>query len=157
MDRFTCFLPRLTARGGLVAALIVSSLTVAVPEAFAQGKRAPQNFSVLPVTITSVTVDNGQLFANGLVGATAFRTPLTIGAQQTGAACPILDLSRTNRSELAGPARADQPHLSGGDRVRGAAGYLAICSARSRICSRAGRHCQMCSLSSKARATLLVF
>ena len=93
MERFTCFRPRFNARGTLTAALLLSSLTVAAPEAFAQGKRAPQNFSVLPVTITSVTVDNGQLFANGLVGANAFRTPLTIGAQQTGAACPILDLS----------------------------------------------------------------
>jgi hypothetical protein len=48
---------------------------------------------VLPVTITGVTVQNGQLLANGLIGSQAFQTPLTIGAQQTGAACPILDLS----------------------------------------------------------------
>jgi hypothetical protein len=84
-------------RAALAALVFVSSIALAAPDASAQGRRPPQrppqNFSVLPVTITSVTVQDGQLFANGLIGATAFRTPLAIAAQQAGAACPILDLS----------------------------------------------------------------
>jgi hypothetical protein len=49
---------------------------------------------VLPITITSVSMVDGQLMANGLVGSTPFQTPLTMTArQEPGAACPILDLS----------------------------------------------------------------
>jgi hypothetical protein len=94
MSRFIAF-----TRGGSLcrraAAAIVfaSALAVAAPDASAQGRGPQQNFSVLPVTITSVVVQNGQLLANGLIGSQAFQTPLSIGAQQSDAACPILDLS----------------------------------------------------------------
>ena len=84
-------------RAALAALVFVSSIALAATEALAQERKPPQkppqNFSVLPVTITGVTVQDGQLIANGLIGAQAFRTPLTITAQQAGAACPILDLS----------------------------------------------------------------
>jgi len=84
-------------RAALAALVFVSSIALAAPDVSAQGRRPPQrppqNFSVLPVTITGVTAQDGRLCANGLIGATAFRTPLAIAAQQAGAACPILDLS----------------------------------------------------------------
>lgn len=85
-------------RAALAALVFVSSIALAAPDASAQGRgrpqKPPQNFSVLPVTITGVAVQNGQLVANGLIGTTAFVTPVTIAAQQVaGAECPILDLS----------------------------------------------------------------
>jgi len=54
--------------------------------------RVPRNFEVLPITITSVTVQNGNLVANGLIGSNPFQAPLTVGTQQSGQACPILNL-----------------------------------------------------------------
>jgi hypothetical protein len=75
------------------ACVVAASMLLTPTLALAQrGQQVPQSFSVLPITVTSVTVDNGQLFANGLIGANPFRTPLAIGAQQTGSGCPILDL-----------------------------------------------------------------
>jgi hypothetical protein len=63
-------------------------------DAFAQ-KKAPTTFNVLPLTITSVTVQNGQLVANGTLGSTSFQELLQLTAQPLapGATCPILDLS----------------------------------------------------------------
>jgi hypothetical protein len=72
-------------------------MLISVSQASAQGQgrtSVPRGFEVLPITITSVTVENGQLMANGLLGSTPFQTPLTMAAQQEpGAACPILDLT----------------------------------------------------------------
>jgi hypothetical protein len=93
MRGIAAFLNGRQLRGATIAVVLASALAVTASDASAQGRRPPQNFSVLPVTITGVTVQNGQLLANGLIGSQAFQTPLTIGAQQTGAACPILDLS----------------------------------------------------------------
>jgi hypothetical protein len=77
--------------------LVIATMLIGVGQASAQGQgrnSVPRSFEVLPITITSVTVENGQLMANGLVGSTPFQTPLTIGAQQDpGGACPILNLS----------------------------------------------------------------
>jgi hypothetical protein len=93
MRGIAAFLNGRQLRGATIAVVLASALALTASDASAQGRRPPQNFSVLPVTITGVTVQNGQLLANGLIGSQAFQTPLTIGAQQTGAACPILDLS----------------------------------------------------------------
>ena len=77
----------------LVAACIAAACMVAVaPEVPAQGNRPAQNFSVLPTMITGVTVQDGQLFANGLLGTNPFQIPLLIGAEQSDGACPILNL-----------------------------------------------------------------
>jgi hypothetical protein len=92
--------PRLlTLRGtGLrkktAACAVAASLLLTAPAALAQGQsqRKPETFSVLPISITSVALENGQLIAHGLIGTSSFQTPLAIGAQQTDAACPILDL-----------------------------------------------------------------
>jgi hypothetical protein len=93
MRGIAAFLNGRQLRGATIAVVLASALAVTASDASAQGRRPPQNFSVLPVTITGVTAQDGQLVANGLIGSQAFQTPLTIGAQQTGAACPILDLS----------------------------------------------------------------
>jgi hypothetical protein len=65
------------------------------PSAPAQGNQnqPPLNFTVVPITITGVTVQNGQLFANGLIGSNPFQVPLTVGAEQSNGPCPILNLS----------------------------------------------------------------
>lgn len=61
--------------------------------------------SVLPLTITSVAVQNGQLVASGKLGSATFTTPITLsiesastaataaGTMAAAAAVPILDLS----------------------------------------------------------------
>jgi hypothetical protein len=74
----------------LAAALIVFS----AGDAIAQRKK-PTTFNVLPLTITSVTPQGGQLVANGVLGSTAFQLPLALTPQPLapGATCPVLDLS----------------------------------------------------------------
>jgi hypothetical protein len=57
--------------------------------------------TVLPLTITSVAVQSGQLIASGKLGGTAFTTPITLSVEPSStaavstaiAAVPILDLS----------------------------------------------------------------
>ena len=86
-----------TWRTVVTLCFVVATMLVSATHASAQGNgrnSVPRSFEVLPITITSVTVQDGQLIANGLLGSTPFSTPLTIGAQQEpGAACPILNLS----------------------------------------------------------------
>lgn len=81
-------------RSTVSACLVLGSILLGAPDALAQKKsqRVPADFSVIPISITGVTVENGQLIAHGLVGANAFQTPLTPSARQSGQACPILDL-----------------------------------------------------------------
>jgi hypothetical protein len=57
--------------------------------------KKPTTFNVIPILIQSVTVTDGQLMANGLVGTTPFQTPITLtpGTTPAGASCPILNLS----------------------------------------------------------------
>lgn len=84
------------SRVRLFTVALVAMLAVSAPDAFAQqGKgKKPTTVNVLPITIQSVTVTGGQLMANGLVGTTAFSTPITLTPQAVpGAACPILNLS----------------------------------------------------------------
>lgn len=80
-----------------IAAICIAAVTLLgfPPAAPAQGNQnqPPSNFTVVPITITGVTVENGQLFANGLVGSNPFQVPLTIGAEQSDGPCPILNLS----------------------------------------------------------------
>jgi hypothetical protein len=90
-------------KGTLTACLILSGLLLSSPEAFAQNaakaQRVPQNFTVVPIDITSVAFENGQLIARGLVGTNPFASVVTLATQPgsavsaNGAACPILDLS----------------------------------------------------------------
>jgi hypothetical protein len=67
-------------------------LLTTVPEAPAQGRGTPQAFTVIPVVVTNVAVQNGQLVANGLIGTTPFQVPLLISSHNNGGPCPILDL-----------------------------------------------------------------
>jgi hypothetical protein len=83
----------------MIASLAVSTLLLSAPEAFAQrGQKIPQNFNVLPISITSVVVQNGQLIANGLVGSNPFTAPVTVASKPgnafspSGQSCAILDL-----------------------------------------------------------------
>jgi len=49
--------------------------------------------SVLPLTISGVTAQNGQLVAQGLLGTTPFSAPITVGTQPSAdPTCPILSL-----------------------------------------------------------------
>lgn len=75
------------------AVVVVATLALGVPDAFAQKKKAGP-FNVIPISFTSVTVQDGQLFANGLFGTSPFQVPLILrpGAVPDGATCPILDL-----------------------------------------------------------------
>jgi hypothetical protein len=75
---------------------LVTSLALAVLDALA-AKKDPGTFNVIPISFTSVTVQDGQLVANGLVGTTPFQLPLILkpgpeGAVGAAATCPILDL-----------------------------------------------------------------
>lgn len=80
-----------------VAAVCIAAMTLlGFPSAApAQGNanRPPANFTVVPITITGVTVANGQLLASGLIGSNPFTVPLAIGAEQSDGPCPILNLS----------------------------------------------------------------
>jgi len=55
---------------------------------------APQQqiTSILPLNITGVAVQNGQLVANGLLGNTAFQAPLTLTSSTSSTGTPILHL-----------------------------------------------------------------
>jgi hypothetical protein len=86
---------RKNTRLGLVAGLLAATLSFAVPDAFAQGKK-PATFNMIPITITSVTREPGAgLVANGLVGTHAFTAPVTLTplTQPTDGSCPVLDLA----------------------------------------------------------------
>ena len=78
------------------AVACVMALTLSAPAAFAQQTSANRSstFNVVPIVITGVTMSGGQLIAHGLVGTTAFETPITVtsSAAQEGE-CPILNLS----------------------------------------------------------------
>lgn len=78
----------------LLAVALAAIVAVSATDAMAQAKKAP-TFNMVPILIQSVTVENGQLMANGLVGSTAFQTPITLtpGAVPAGSTCPILNLS----------------------------------------------------------------
>lgn len=83
----------------LTACAVLGGLLIGAPDAFAQkaakSQRVPQHFSVVPIDITSVAVENGQLVAHGLVGTNPFTSVITAAARPaaTAGACPILDLS----------------------------------------------------------------
>ena len=95
------------ARNGIKATvttcLFVSTLLFSTADAFAQGKgkpqKVPQNFNVLPIDITAVVVQNGQLVAQGLVGTNPFTAPISVATRPgtavsaNGTPCAILDLS----------------------------------------------------------------
>jgi hypothetical protein len=76
-------------------ALLTATAVAFAPDAFAQGRRTPKTFNVVPITITSVVADGGQLVAHGAVGTTPFTAPLTLTADQvtTAATCPVLHLA----------------------------------------------------------------
>jgi hypothetical protein len=74
--------------------LVLATTALSAADAFAQG-RPPATVNVLPINVSSVTVQGGQLVASGNVGSTPFQLPLVLRAQQLapGATCPVLDLS----------------------------------------------------------------
>ena len=88
--------PRLRHLRTVVVAL-ACTVALATPDAYAQkGPKKPQSFNVLPFTVTGVTVQDGQLVANVLVGTTSHQIPLTLTPRPTSdpsVTCPILDLA----------------------------------------------------------------
>jgi hypothetical protein len=91
--------PRALFRSCAAALTLMAMVAFTAPDAFAQQGRptlgqTPTTFNVVPITITNVAVEGGQLIANGLVGTTPFQAPLTLTPEAVeGAACPILNLS----------------------------------------------------------------
>ena len=85
---------RSTGRVRFLGVALAAMLALSATDALAQAKKAT-TFNMVPILIQSVTVENGQLMANGLVGSTAFQTPITLtpGAVPEGSTCPILNLS----------------------------------------------------------------
>ena len=81
----------------LTACLLLSGLLFSSTEALAQrapkAQKVPQNFSIVPVDVTSVAFENGQLIARGLVGTNPFTSVVTLATAAGTGACPILDLS----------------------------------------------------------------
>ena len=81
----------------VTSCVVVATMLLGASQASAQGNgrnSVPRSFDVIPITITSVNLVNGQLMANGLLGSTPFSTPLTMTATPSAtAACPILNLS----------------------------------------------------------------
>ena len=79
---------------GRIAVLVVTLTALSSADAFAQ-KKAPKTFNIVPLTITSVTVEGGQLVANGRAGSTTFQEPLALRAEPLapGATCPVVDLA----------------------------------------------------------------
>jgi hypothetical protein len=81
--------------------MVVASMMFGASEASAQGNgrnSVPRSFEVVPITITSVTLDPAnarQLLVNGISGTTAFTTPLLVTATPaaTPGQCPILNLA----------------------------------------------------------------
>ena len=76
--------------------LVLASVVASSTDAFAQGKskRVPQNFNIVPIDISRVVVQNGQLIAEGLIGTNPFTSVVNLASAPAQAgACPILDLS----------------------------------------------------------------
>jgi hypothetical protein len=63
------------------------------PKSAAAAKKQRPAFTVLPISISNVTAQGGQLIANGLVGKNPFQAPLLLSTTAVaGADCPILNL-----------------------------------------------------------------
>ena len=93
MNRVRSLVLTAGARSATVRACIVAAgLLLATSDAFAQNVRTPRNFTVVPIAITSVTVQDGQLFANGLIGSNPFQVPLLVSSEPSDGPCPILNL-----------------------------------------------------------------
>jgi len=77
------------------AALVALTLMICTGAPAAAPAKKSTSFNVVPMLVTSVTVADGQLVANGLAGTTPFQAPITLtpGAVPAGGTCPILDLS----------------------------------------------------------------
>jgi len=78
-------------------ALLAAVLLMALSQSplWAQNNRSSRPaFNVVPISISSITVVNGQLVANGLLGSHAFPVPITTTASPNAAdpTCPILNL-----------------------------------------------------------------
>ena len=98
MSKNRCRIAASRMRRRLVIVTVVLAVAFSPPEAFPQNRAAKvkksETFTVVPTLITGVTVVDGALVANGLVGTTPFTAPITLtsGPMAAGAACPILNL-----------------------------------------------------------------
>jgi len=77
-----------------IALVALTAWVFSSADAAAQNKK-PTTFNLLPINISSVTPQNGQLVATGTVGSTPFQLPLVMRPQPlaVNAICPVLDLS----------------------------------------------------------------
>jgi len=76
---------------------VLSSAVVIAPPSSPALVSAPttQVAQIVPLSITNVVNQGGQLVAQGLLGSTPFTAPLTLGARPNAATaeCPVLDLT----------------------------------------------------------------
>ena len=72
---------------------VLVALVIGFAPGLVSAQTIPQ-FNVVPISISSVTIQNGGLVASGIVGGNTFTAPLAVTAtpNPTGA-CPILNLS----------------------------------------------------------------
>jgi hypothetical protein len=78
--------------GWIVLIALVSVALALAPQSAYAARPTGQPFNILPLTINSVTVQNGGLIANGSLGSHAFTSPITLAATPSAGTCPILDL-----------------------------------------------------------------
>jgi hypothetical protein len=81
----------------VVGMFLGTALALAPDSAYAQGRKpAPPSpvINIVPITISSVTPQGGQLFATVVMGSQTFAVPITLNVtpNQNPLACPILDL-----------------------------------------------------------------
>ena len=90
--------PVIARRVSVTVAAFVVAVAFAAPDAYAQKKKGPKNFDVVPITITGVTYTGGtqtraDFLVSGLAGAQPFQTPLVVTAKPGAGPCPILNLA----------------------------------------------------------------
>jgi len=86
---------RTLLRSAFLAILVAGIGIPAAPHAEAAKPKPRAAFNVVPIVITSVAVEGGQLVAHGLAGSQPFTAPitsLTASPAATPGACPILHL-----------------------------------------------------------------
>ncbi len=80
----------LRLRAAVLSLLTVCVLALAAPSARAQTN---QPLNIIPISIDSISVVNGQLLANGFIGSQPFTSPITFTSKPSAdPTCPILNV-----------------------------------------------------------------
>jgi len=68
------------ARAHVALVVLIATLATSIYTPAAQAQKPTLPITVLPLRISSVNVQNGQLVANGTLGHTSFTAPITLSA-----------------------------------------------------------------------------